>query len=335
MKDLKIIPIYLALTGATSINTAPELGEITVANAGSQGFAASLAQDVSGYLAGLTDPDEEANLNALIPLVQTADFFQYPVSADEAFLTEADDSDIRAIGAGFKRIEFHGTTATDATAQKGLTIRVDHRTLPRVNGTIVPGWENRNAASLMRRLTRADYLRGLSVIDGAGYNTGITFSATTNPDGLLRAAVERTRVKSGRVPTHLVLGASAQQLRQDAYEDYSRANHAMAAHADYTMQQLANYLGVGQVIVCKAIKQVAKDGAKANVLASLAYSYSAESGTMVGDPSNVKRAWSPTMSGGRWAVFIQEGAAWTDITVFHQTKIFAPLTAGVEKLTIS
>jgi len=314
----------------------PEIGGITVANAASQNYAASLAQDVTGYLAGLPDPDEEASLNLLVPLIQTADFFQYPVATDEAFLTEADDSDVRAIGASFKRVTNTGTTATDATVQKGLTKRVEHRTLPRVNGTILAGWENRTAASLQRRLTRADYVRAIAVIDGAANNTSpAAWSASTNPDGDLRAQAQRTLTKTGRAATHCLLGGAAQQLRQDAYEAATRANHAMASHADYTMEELARYLGVGMVKLVEAIKQTAKGATKSQILGSATYTYNAPAGVEIDDPSNFKRAWSPTMSGGRWAVFIQEGAAWTDITVFHQTKIFAPITAGVEKLTIS
>jgi hypothetical protein len=331
---MKNFELFMLLTGATTLNTTPALGELCVANA-SQNYAASLAQDITSYLAGPTSPDEEALLDLLFPPVQTADFFQFPVAGDGAFLTEADDSDIRGLGSSFKRIEHTGTTATDATQQKGLTKRVDHRTLPRVNGAIVAGWENREAASLKKRLIRADLIRGLSVLSGAAHADTKTWSASTNPDGDLRAMVELSRVASGMAPTHLLIGHAAQQLRQDAYEAATRANHAMANHADYTMQQLASYAGAGQAILQNSITQTKKGAAKASMLGLICYAYAAEKGQSIDDPSNVKRAWSPTLGGGQWVVFIQESAAWTDITVFQQSKIFSPMTAGVEKITVS
>lgn len=331
---MKNLGVYLALTGATSGGLVPGLGEITAVNA-AQNFAASLAQDVSGYLAGLPAPDEEESLNTLVPLVETGDFFQFAKADDEAFLTEADDSDVRGIGASFKRIEHRGSVATDATVQKGLTQRVDHRTLPRVNGTIQPGWENRAAAGLRMRLIRADKARGLALLEGAAANTNKTWNAASNPDGDIRAMVQRTRTKTGMLPTHLVLGSSAQQLRQDAFEAPTRANHVMANHAGYTLEQLAGYAGAGQAIIEEGIKMVKEGASKTNQLALAVYSYSAEQSPMIDDRSNIKRAWSPTLGGGMWAVFIQEGAAWTDITVFHQSKIFVPIATGIEKLTVS
>jgi hypothetical protein len=151
----------------------------------------------------------------------------------------------------------------------------------------------------------------------------------------LRAQAERTRVKSGLPATHLVIGSAAQQLRQDVYEASTRANSGVTNHAGYTMEQLANYCAVGQAVVHNALYQTKKGAAKGAIQGLVVYSYSALPGTMIDDPSNLKRAWTPTMSGGMWMVFIQEGAAWTDITVVQQSKIFAPLTQGIEKITVS
>ncbi|GAA5482060.1 hypothetical protein [Haloferula sargassicola] len=329
---MKNASLYFALTGATSMAKTPSLGDIIVSN-DQQNFAASLATEVVGYLAGLPSPDEEESLNLLAPLLMTGDFFNFPKAADEAFLTEIDGSDIRAIGGSFKRIEHRGTKVTLGTDQKGLTERVDHRTIPVVNGQRVAGWENRTARGLMNRLTRADKYRALGVIDGAANNNNVVWDAAGNPDADIRAMVQRTRTKTGRLPTHLVVGSAAQMLRQDSYEDAARANHAMARHSEWTMEQLAAYASAGRGYVETGLIQTKKGAAKIDQLGLAVYSYSALAEPSINDPSNIKRTWSPTLSGGRWAVFIQEGAAWTDITVFHQTKIFAPQTAGIEKLT--
>jgi hypothetical protein len=323
---------YLALTGATAISTVPVLGQITVANS-AQNYAGSLAQDVQGYLAGLPAGDEQVALDALFPGIQVNDFFQFAKADDEGFLTEADDSDIRGIGASFKRVQYRGTLVTASTIQKGLTMRVDHKTLPKVGGVIVPGWENRFADALRNRLTRVDRVRGLSVLDGAATSGGNkTFSGATNPDGYLRAMVQLTRVANGSMPTHCVLGNAAQQLRCDAYEDATRVNHAMANHADYSMAELAAYLGVGKVVLEDGIKQTAKAATKADVLGLAAYSYTSNDSPLMDDPSNIRRAWSPVLGGGEWGVAIQEAAVYTDITVWHESLFFTPFTAGIRKI---
>lgn len=331
---MKHLNTLLALTGATVAGISPELGQITVANA-STNYAGSLAQDVSGYLAGLPSTDEEILFNQLFPGMQTNDFFQFAKADDEAFLTEADDSDIRAIGASFKRVEYRGSTVTDSTRQKGLTWRVDHKSLPKVNGSVVAGWQNRYAAALKNRLVRADKVRGLALLDASATNTNRVWNATSNPDGDLRLMVSQTRTAMGQMPTHVVLGYMAQQLRQDAYENATRANHAMSKHSDYTMEELARYVGSKKVILEDGIRQNAKGASKTDTTGTVAYSYTAIDSPIMDDPSNVKRAWSPVEGGGEWAVAIQESTVYTDITVWHESLIFVPILAGIRKLTLS
>jgi|GEM_PF-1609926 len=331
---MKHLSNILALTGATIAGVSPELNQITVANA-AQNYAGALAQDVAGYLAGLPSNDEEELFNLLFPGVQTNDFFQFAKSDDEGFLTEADDSDIRAVGASFKRVQYRGTTVTESTRQKGLTWRVDHKTLPKVNGAIVGGWENRYAAALKNRLIRADKVRGLALLDASATNVAKVWDAASNPDGDLRGMISLGRTASGLKHTHMVLGYMAQQLRQDAYEASTRANHNMSKHADYTMEELARYTGAGQVILEDGIKQTAKGATKADTSGLVVYSYNAMASPILDDPSNVKRAWSPVDGGGEWAVAIQPSTVYTDITVWHESLIFIPLLAGIRKLTVS
>lgn len=332
---MKHLNAYLALTGATIAGNSPELGQITVANS-AQNYAGSLAQDVQGYLAGLPSSDESLMLERLFPGMQTNDFFQFAKADDEAYLTEGDDSDIRAIGAAFKRVQYRGTTVTDSTQQKGLTMRVDHKTLPKVNGAIVPGWENRYAAALRNRLIRADIARGLALVDAAATNVAITFSAATNPDGLLRAMVQLTRLAIGDLAqVKVVMGNASWQGRIDAYEAAARANTGVANHADYSPEDLARYLMVKEVILQDGIKQAKKGAAKTDMLGLINYSYAVTDSPVIDDPSNIKRAWSPVTGGGEWAVAIQEHAVFTDITVWHESKIFAPMTAGIRKTTVT
>jgi hypothetical protein len=336
MKD-KQLNLFLALTGATIAAGAPELGQITVSNS-TQNYAGSLAQDVQGYLAGLPSSDDSAMLDMVAPGLQVNDFFQFAKSDDEAYLTEVDDSDIRAAGASFKRVQYRGTTATDATQQKGLTMRVDHKTLPKVGSVIVPGWENRYAASLKNRLVRADLVRALAVIEAAAVsnNVGITFSGATNPDGLLRAMVQLSRTAIGDTANlQVLIGNASWQGRQDSYENATRVNTGVVNHSDYDEVMLARYLRVKRVIICDAIKQTGKGVAKADIAGLVNYCYAVTDSPMIDDPSNIKRCWSPVTGGGEWAVAIQESAVYTDITVWHESKIIAPITAGFRKTTVT
>jgi hypothetical protein len=332
---MKHLSHFLALTGATLISDTPVLGQITVANA-AQNYAGSLAQDVQGYLAGLPSSDESARLELLFPGMLTNDFFQFAKADDEAFLTEADNSDIRAAGSSFKRVQYKGTTVTEATVQKGLTMRVDHKTLAKINGGIVPGWENRYAASLKNRLIRVDIVRGLAVVDAAAVNAAITFSAATNPDGLLRAQAQLSRLGIGDLANvQMVMGNASWQGRQDAYEAAGRVNTGVTNHSDYTEEMLARYLGIKKVIIQDGIKQTVKAGAKGDVLGLVNYSYAVTDSPIMDDPSNIKRAYSPVTGGGEWAVAIQESAVYTDITVWHESLIFAPQTTGIRKTTVT
>lgn len=332
MKNLNNI---LLLTGATLAGNSPSLGQITVANS-AQNFAGSLSQDVQGYLAGLPSSDESQRLEELFPGMQTNDFFQFAKADDEAYLTEADGSDLRAIGSAFKRVQYKGTTVTESTQQKGLTMRVDHKTLPKVNGVIVPGWENRYAAALKNRLIRADIVRGLALVDAAATNVAITYSAATNPDGLLRAMVQLSRTAIGDLaPVQVVSGNLAHQGRLDAYEAATRANTSLANHAGYSLEELARYLGVSRVILEDGMVQLKKGAAKTDRLGLVNYSYAVTNSPIMEDPSNVKRAFSPVTGGGEWAVAIQESAVFTDITVWHESLIFVPQSTGIRKTTVT
>jgi hypothetical protein len=332
---MKHLATYLGLTGATVLGDSPVMGQITAINS-SQNFAGSLAQDVTNYLAGIPSSDEQNRLDALFPAIQTNDFFQFAKADDEAYLTEADDSDIRAIGTTFKRVQYKGTTVTDATQQKGLTWRVDHKTLPKVGNEIVAGWENRYADALRKRLIRADIVRGLALLDAAATNVAITYSAATNPDGLLRAMVQLSRTALGETGwLQVLIGNAAWQGRIDAYEAAARANTGVANHADYTPEQLARYLMVKSVLIEDGVKQTAKGAAKTDRLGLVNYSYAVTDSPMIDDPSNIKRAWSAVKGGGEWAVAIKEEEVFTDITVWHESKIFVPITTGIRKTTVT
>ncbi len=323
-----------AFSGAL-ISNQPVAGQITVANS-SQFDAANLSVALTGYIAGQPAPDLEEYMDLMFPPVEAGRYFQFQKHDDEAFITETDDSDIRPVNGAFKRIEYRGTKVAANVYNKGLTYRQDHDSVMRgPNGELPSGWEQRVAARLQRRLIRAEILRGIALLNAGSTNTAVTFDATTNPDGLMRAACRAGLVGKGLRLTHGMIGDVGWQLRQDAYEAAARANHAMASHADYTEEELARYLGLKHVRREDSLYQTAKGAAKSDILGSLAYFYGAESEQLLDDPSNIKRVWSPTDDGQRFSVYVDQKRKWTDITVEHYSVFISPITSGIRKLTIS
>jgi len=326
--------INVGLFSGALISDTPIPGHVTVANSSAY-EAANLSQALTAYIAGQPAPDLEKVLDELFPAVEAGRFFEFQKHADDAFITETDDSDIRAPGAGFKRIEYKGSKVSDKVANKGLTYRQDHDGLTRdANGKLRPGWENAIADNLRKRLIRAEILRGFALLDAGAAASALVWNAASNPDGDLRNGCRASLVGKGVRSTHLVIGDLAWMIRQDAYEAPGRTND-MANHAAYTEQQLASYLGLRYVRREDSLYQTKKGAAKTDILGGIAYIYGAEEGQLLDDPSNIKRVWSPTDAGPRFAVYVDRKTKFTDITVEHYSKFISPITAGIQKRTIT
>lgn len=333
MKNLAALAIA-SFSGAY-VSREPIAGQITVANA-SQYDAANLSTELTAYLAGQAAPENETFLDLMFPPVEAGRFFQFQKHDDDQFITENDDSDIRPVGAAFKRVEYRGSKVNGNLFNKGLTYRQDHDAIMRrPDGSLPSGWENAIANSLRKRLIRAEILRGIALLNAGATNANVTFDATTNPDGLLRAACRLSLTGKGVRPTHLMIGDVAWQLRQDSYEAAARANHAMASHGAYDEAELARYLGLRTVRREESLYQTKKGAAKTDILASLAYVYGAESDQMMDDPSNIKRCYGMTDEGQRFGVYVDAKRKFTDITVEHYSAFISPITTGIRKLTIS
>ena len=329
-----------AFSGALLSDT-PVSGQVTVANA--DAFeAANLSTPLTRFISALPADNIQAVLDMLFPSIPGGMIVQYRKLDDLLFLTETDDEDIRAEGGDFKRVEIRGTAALDTLKQKGLTYRQDVLTIPRgIDGQPLPGWENQRAAWLQQRLIRAEILRGLAALRTAGgAATAKTWNASSNPDKDLRALVKASRTGSGIRPTHVIFGDTAWQTRQDAYEDSTRANQNMTAHANYDEAALARYLKVEKVAVVEALYQAAKDGAKSEILANEVIAYAAPSGQSMEDPSSIKRITAPAslLDGGgssAFAVYIKRSSIYVDITVAHMSTFLVPQTSGVKRYTTS
>lgn len=321
-------------TGAI-ISQAPITGEITVANA-AQTAASSLSKGLTAFVSGVQAPSIEARLDMLFPAVPAGRFAEFLSFKDESFLTEGDNSDIRQAGSAFKRVEYNGDKVVVAVQNKGLTFRQDMDRVPRDgNGRPRDGWENGRVLMLRERLARADYLRGLAALDAAATNVNRTWNASSNPDGDLRASVRLGMTSHGLKPNRVVIGDLGWQIRQDAYEASTRANHAMSNHASYSEAELARYLGVEMVVREESLYQTKKRANKSDMLAGVALTYHAKEGATEDDPSNIKRFTTETDLGTRWGVYIKREGKLVDITVEHYSVFVLPITRGIRKDTIS
>ena len=326
--DLKLA----TFTGAV-ISSEPILGKVTTFNA-SAADSAHLSEALTEYVAGQPADDLEDLLEALFPEVPTARKFQFRLFKDDQFVTESDDSDIRAVGQVFKRIE-SGTDRQDSSLQnKGLTFRLDHDEV--AEGDLA-AMRQRAVNNLRKRLIRAEILRGIAAMDAGATNAARTWNAASNPDADMRKDVKLSTEGHGLLPTRQMWGYDSWQTRQDALEDATRANHAMSNRAQWDEAQIARYLGIRADGIHRvdAITQAKKSGSKTRILSNRIFTYHAESGLMVDDPSNVKRFVGNVDAGGRWGVYEEVHAKFTDITVEHYSRIVLPMTAGIRKSTTS
>jgi len=298
-------------------------GQVYAAN--ESRFAQEFYQEaLTAYTVGWRDPDLMDLLEFLAPEVQTPRWFQYKVADNpSAFISE--DDDIRAVGAGFKLLSQVGTNATAKTLSKGLTMRVD------VDEQEGDGWRERKTAYLMRRLVRNEVRRALAVIVAAATNLGKTWGASGTPDEDIRASLVLGANASGVRPNRIAFDEGAFDLRYASYAQQENAG-AYAALAR-SLEQLAQHLGVEAVRTVSARYQATSSTKSRVMTANTVLMFFAESGMDKDDASNVKRFVTNSQGGGRFAVFEEQHAAFTDITVSHYSLISATSTLGVRQIT--
>lgn len=301
-------------------------GVICAANE-SRFTSAHFSEPLTAFSVGWRDPEGlDALLQELFPEVEVGRRFEFKSGTNsEYFLSETVD-DIRAIGAAFKRVEVTGSSVDSKTLNKGLTTRVDH------DDVVGDGWRESRVDMLMQRLLRNDLRRGVAIIDAAATNANKTWSSgSPNPDGDVRAMLKAGADTAGIRGNLVVFGEAAADLRLDAYE---AANTPYAGRAaSMTPEEQARKYMVDRVQTVKARYQ-SSASAKTGVVGSLVYSYYARQGMDKDEPANVKRFFTPTVS-GRFRVYVQEYEKFTDISVEHYSNIIATSTLGVRKLTIS
>lgn len=271
------------------------------------------SEQLTGYTVGWKDPENvDAIVESLFPEVPVSRRFDFKKADNaKAFLTETDDD--RPIGSSFKRVEYGGTSAQGKTHNRGLTVRIDHDEVEDVDAEV-----NGTIERLMQRLARNELRRGIAILEANDTTEGAVFSAASNPDGLIRAALKASTDITGVRPNVVAYGETAWDLRLDAYEAPGRQNGGN--RADKTYEELARYLMVDKVEVVKARYQSTAT-AKAAVVPSTVYAYLAIPGASKDDPTAVKRFTSKSRGGQKYGVYKVEHEKFTDVSVERYSNI--------------
>lgn len=287
--------------------------------------AAHYSEALTTYTVGWKDPENlPALLEFIAPSVPVGRRFEFKKAVhSESFLTENDD--VRAIGSAFKRVEYRGSSVQEKTLNKGLTIRVDH---DEVAGD---DWQERYVQLLLQRLYRNEVRRALSALDSIATVSEVDWT-NGQPDRTLREALARASDQSGLRPNRILIGESAWDLRQSAYESDNNAGAFRAA--SMTHDQLSSKLMVDQV---RTIKARIGTGAQhpQSLMGNAILCFNASAGVTKDEPSNLKRFITPSDSGSPFRVYVEEHAKYTDLTVEHYSNLVVTSELGAQKIVVN
>jgi hypothetical protein len=289
--------------------------------------AGHYSEPLTGYTVGWKDPENlDAVLQRIFPEVPVGRRFEFKKAVNaEAFLSETDD--LRPIGSPFKKVSYSGTSASDKTYNRGLTISIDHDEFDDLEAEVT-----RTVDRLLQRLKRNSLRRGMALLETVDHaGSSAKFDVTTNPDGLIRAMGVTSADTTGVFPNVYAIGELAWTYRLDAYEAVARVNGGN--RANFTPQQLAAYLNADVVEIIKARYQSTAT-AKATLLAARIYAYLAIQGAGKDDPSAVKRFTSSARGGLKYGVYREDHEKFTDVSVEFYENIVAT-GSGVESIVVT
>jgi hypothetical protein len=318
-----------ALVGLERDNGQIQPGQVCLANE-SRFNAAFFSEPLTAYATGWRDPNNlESLLDFVASPVQVGRRFEYKKADNaEAFLSDQDD--VRSIGADFKRVEFKGSTQTEKTLNKGLTVRVDLD----VAGEM-PNWRELYTARLLQRLLRNEFRRGMELILAAANNTAKTWDTTAGKDpdqdilSELMSSVDAMGVRANRV----LFGDVAWHKRMLAHR--AQASAGGYASAGLTPQELAGFLGVEGVRISRDRYQ-STASAKTKIVPDIVLVFYGQEGATTEDATHAKRFWSAVEGGGKYRVYEQQvSSKIVDLTVEHYSNVLITSTVGLRKLTIT
>lgn len=302
-------------------------GMMALANE-SRFVAANYSEALTQFTVGYRDPENLlAAVDYIAPPVAVGRRFEWKKADNtQAFLTETDDE--RAIGAGFKKVEYSGSTALGKTVNRGLTYTLD---MDEDGGAVT---EESIVAMLQQRIIRNKYRRAITALLGLSAGSSSTWNTSALPDELMKAALATAQLDSGLFPNRGLIGLVAWNLRSAGLAAQNNAG-AYAALAK-TPTEVAGNLMLDDLRVDKALYQ-STTTAKARIVGSNFIGFTARDGLSKDDPSNLKQFYTPS-AGGRFRVYRKStGPAdkFVEITVEHYESIIGTSTLGVARLNIS
>ncbi|QBG47828.1 hypothetical protein EGM51_10650 [Verrucomicrobia bacterium S94] len=287
------------------------------------------SEAVTEFVVGVLGSDLmplQTELDMLAPPVRTARRFEYMTSpAGLSFLADQDDE--RAIGADFRKLDARGTTVSAKTANRGLSYTLDR-------DEMVDGSLEQTAKWLTAILLRNDLLRVNAVLAAAATNTNVTFSSSTDPDGLIETGLLAAHGARGIYPNIVVSGMTAWAYRKAAYRASTKAGSLSLAAM--TPSDVAGVLGVDKFHVSKTVTKPTKSGSKTAFMSNLIYAYYTDDVVSKDDASNIKRFWTPCDGGEQFRVYVDDSKAKTvEVVVEQYSTIAATDTTGIRKFTVS
>ena len=302
-------------------------GSIALVNE-SRLVSATYNESLTQFTVGYRDPENLlAAVDYIAPPIAVGRRFDWKkTSSDKDFLTETDDE--RAIGSGFKRVEYGGSEQSAKTRNRGLMYILDTDE----DGGVTT--EESIVAMLQQRIIRNKFRRAMTALNAIAAGSGAIFSASTAPDELMKEALATAQLETGVYPNRGLIGLAAWNLRSAAMAANDKAG-AFAGLAK-TPAQVAGDLFLDDLRVDKAAYQSAAN-AKSRIVNQSFYGFHGRDGLMKDDVSNLKQFYTPT-GGGRFRVFRKPtgpGDKFVEIIVEHYEIIVATSTLGVARLNIT
>lgn len=292
----------------------------------------TLDQPLTNYAVGYPGEDNlQAILDTLAPAVPGAQSFQYFVHNEKEEWIDllGGNEDIRAVGGDFKKLKTGMNKADGSVDEKGITICIDHRM-----GGNLPGVRQAQVQRAKNILLRTEVRRVFAALDSSlsaetSENWGPANTAR-DPDGSIISLLDSSGDTRGINSNLIVFGGGASLKRKKAY----RALKLAGSTFDYIVDpaEMAAEYEVNTVLNVNLRRQ-STASAKAKILSDYVYGYYA-GGTTPDDPSNIKR-FLDVSAGTSFVVFVEEKARYTEITVWHASRIVKTSTLGIFKLPVT
>jgi len=296
-------------------------------------------EPLTNYATGWKDPNNiEKTLEFFAPGVPVPRRFTYKSWTNiEEFLSEGTYDDLRAIGGEFATVKYTGTEVHARTDNRGLRLRVDMDEVADPNSVLaggVPAYQGRIVGKLKRRILRNSLRRAISLLSAGATNTAKTWNGTAgqDPDNDVLQELVSAATQAGIRPNRVGWGDTAWAKRILTHRAQNDAGGY--ASAGLTPEQVGMFLNVEAYVSRERFS--AAGAGLAELVGNLVFMFYALEGQDTEDPSNIKRFYSVTDSGGPWRVYVQQVTSkLVDITVEHYELIKVTSLLGINQFTIS